>query len=121
MILPINYLSLTAAQQFFVVANLERMNRGLPPMLGLTPEYNSKCQIGADENSNPPGPSSDAETWGTNWSGGYSSVLTSNYGWMYLDGPGGPNLDCVSSNNHAYCWDHRDHILGIIAQMEELL
>jgi len=111
MILPTNYANLTAAQQLFIVANLERVGRGLPPMLGLVASYNSDAQTGANDDTDPIGPGSNADLWGSNWAGGYPSVLGSNYGWMYTDGPGGDNIDCTKSNT-AGCWGHRDNILG---------
>jgi len=111
MILPTNYANLTPAEQLFVVANMERVGRGLPEMNGLVSSYNSYCQTGADDDNDPNGPTSNYITWGSNWAGGYTSVLGANYGWMYMDGPGGDNLDCTQ-NDTSGCWGHRDNILG---------
>jgi len=109
MILPTNYASLTVAQQLFVIANLERVGRELPPMEGLVASYNSLAQTGADDDNDPMGPSSYA--WGSNWAGGFPCVLGANYAWMYMDGPGGENIDCTSAHSSG-CWGHRDNILG---------
>jgi hypothetical protein len=40
------------------------------------------------------------------------SVLDADYHWMYDDGYGGPNVDCMTPTAAA-CWGHRDNILGL--------
>ena len=47
---------------------------------------------------------------GATWSGGWINPLGSDYGWMYDDGPGGTNEDCLTAGS-ALCWAHRDIIL----------
>jgi len=108
LVLPRNWGSLTPAQQGFVVMNLERVNRGLPPIVGLSGPLNALASAGASAGTDPSFPSGGASGGGI-WAGSYS-VLGADYLWMYVDGPGGNNLDCTSSNSSG-CWGHRDIIL----------
>jgi hypothetical protein len=107
--LPGYYDSLTEAQQLFVLANLERVARGLPGFQGLSTGLDHMAQSGATANNDPNGPS--GATWGSNWAGGEASALFADYDWMYDDGPGSPNLDCTKSDPGG-CWAHRENVLG---------
>ena len=53
MVLPSNWSSLTVGQQLFVVADLERVDRGLPPYLGLNGALGSAAQSAATSNAGP--------------------------------------------------------------------
>lgn len=108
LVLPRNWGSLTQVQQGFVVINLERVNRGLPAIVGLSAPLDALASAGASAGTDPSFPSGSASGGGI-WAGSYS-VLGADYMWMYVDGPGGNNLDCTSSNSSA-CWGHRDIIL----------
>ncbi len=109
--LPTNYLSLTPAQELFVIANSERVDRGLPPIVGMTSQLNSSAQTGANDSTDPILPNGYNFTLsGSNWAGGINSVLGVNYAWMYQDGQGGFNGDCTATNTSG-CWGHRDNIL----------
>jgi hypothetical protein len=107
--LPADYASLTTAQQLFVLADIERMNRGLPGLSGLSSQLDTRAQSAASTNTDPIGPA--GFSWGSNWAGGESSALLADYDWMYDDGPGSPNLDCGHGSSSG-CWDHRQNILG---------
>lgn len=108
LLLPSNFSSLTPVQQGFVVINLERVNRGLPAIVGLSAPLNALAAAGASGGTDPSFPSGGVSGGGI-WAGAYS-VLQADYLWMYVDGPGGNNLDCTSSNSSG-CWGHRDIIL----------
>jgi hypothetical protein len=108
LVLPRNWGSLTPVQQGFVVINLERVNRGLPAIVGLSEPLNALASAGASAGADPSFPSGGGSGGGI-WAGSYS-VLEADYMWMYVDGPGGNNLDCTSSNSSG-CWGHRDIIL----------
>jgi hypothetical protein len=113
------YEKLTGAEQLFVTANVERVGRGLAPMLELTNSLDSLAQAGAKANTDPdidriiktklPG-GGRVISAGANFASGYHNPLGSNYGWMYDDGLGSPNRACTSKNPQA-CWGHRDNIL----------
>ncbi len=111
--LPSNWASLTVAEQIFVIVDLERVDRGLQPFLGLSFFWNVEAQIGAAANADPPTPT--GYPWvATEWAGGSAdeSALEADYIWMYDDGFGGPNIDCQTANA-AGCWVHRDNILSV--------
>ncbi len=110
MVLPSGFSSLSVTNQLFVVVNLERVDRGLAPFVGLTAPLNHNAQVGADEADDPPvlGPAyalDDAE-----WAGGASNGLDADYGWMYDDGYNSGNLDCPRRTSSG-CWGHRKGIL----------
>jgi hypothetical protein len=111
--LPSNWQRLTAVQQTFVVVDLERVNRGLKPLAGLTPNVDGLAQEGANADEDPPFPE---ETSGVRAAGGVfadtGSPLASIFVWMYDDGSGenGYNEDCPPSGGRG-CWGHRSVIL----------
>ena len=123
MVLPTNWYSLSAAQQLFVVANLERTARGLPAYLGINAALSANAQHAAQLNTDPTAAAGfaiglDAQGdpgMGGAWAEGFS-VLAADYFWMYDDGWGGSaaatsNIDCTSPSA-AGCWGHRDELLG---------
>ncbi len=123
MVLPSNWYQLSASEQLFVVLDLERTARGLPPYAGINAVLSREAQSAAQAQSDPsraPGfpLATDAQGYpaldGT-WATGFS-VLAADYAWMYNDGWGGSasstsNVDCTSANSSG-CWSHRDELLG---------
>jgi hypothetical protein len=105
--LPGNYSSLTLDQRMIAVSNAERSIRGLPAVVETT-KYDRLAAKGAKTSSDPIGPNGHA--WGSIWAG-VADPLAADYLWMYDDGPGGINLDCVQPTDPG-CWGHRDNILG---------
>ena len=105
--LPGNYSSLTINQQVIAVSNAERASRGLPAVVE-TAKYDRLATQGARTSSDPNGPAGHA--WGSIWAG-VADPLAADYLWMYDDGPGGINLDCVNPGDPG-CWGHRHNILG---------
>lgn len=122
MALPANFQNLSVPEQLFVLANLERTARGLPPYLGLNAHLTSEAQRSADQGGDPslaPGfaVGVDAQGYygmGGAWSSGFTP-LAADYFWMYDDGWGGSahtfNIACTSASAAA-CWAHRDQLLG---------
>jgi hypothetical protein len=124
MILPLNWYNLSATQQLFVIADLERVDRGLPPYLGLNAALSANAQAAAATTTDPNLASGFAvgtnplgtPGFGATWAQGMSP-LTADYLWMYVDGwGGGPfpktlNGDCTSATALG-CWSHRDELLG---------
>jgi len=135
LILPGNWSSLTIPRQLFVVTQLERTARGLPPESGLANDWDRVAQQGADAGEDPTGtatvtPYRQASPWeGNNFdpSGSYTSPGLGSiwYGgtdplagfmlWMYQDGLSrdgtSNNLDCHPSDTSG-CWGHRDIVLN---------
>jgi hypothetical protein len=112
--------ALPAPQQLFIVLNDERIDRGLAPIEFMTAQLNGAADQGARSAGDPPLPSNltggAPVTWGGSiWAGGSSSVLESDYFWMYSDGWGGQssNEACTSAGS-PYCWMHRDIVLHAI-------
>ena len=121
--LPSNWYSLTPQQQLFVIADLERVDRGLAPYLGLNAALSAEAQHSAQTNSDPGVAAGFAignnaqgtPAMGGAWGGGFS-VLATDYVWMYLDGWAGSraqtsNIACTSPGDPG-CWAHREELLG---------
>jgi hypothetical protein len=107
--------AMAPAEQLFVIANLERVDRGLQPIAYLTTQLDQYAQTGAQNSTDPGFPSTltggaKLKTGASNFAQGAANALIANDLWMYDDGPGGPNADCTSSNSSG-CWGHRDGIL----------
>jgi hypothetical protein len=112
--------ALTVPEQVFVVENLERVDRGEPPISAMTAQLDSYAQAGADSGRDPTHPltltgGGVTIQGGSIWTGGTLSTLFANYLWMYEDGWGGSasatsNADCTSAGAGG-CWAHRDIIL----------
>jgi hypothetical protein len=118
--LPLNltaYEAMTVPEQLFVIVDVERVARGVPPIAGLTAQLDTIAQTGANNNTDPSLNASSLTggavivSGGANWAGGTSNPLGTNYYWMYDDGPNSPNGDCTSAGAPG-CWGHRDNILG---------
>ncbi|MGA2519990.1 MAG: hypothetical protein ABSG81_04130 [Acidimicrobiales bacterium] len=115
--LPSDFASLSAGEQLFVLSDIERVDRGLPPVVGMVDALDQDAQAGADGDTDatpsslPPG--SSVSRWGSNWAEA-AGPLGSMYAWMYEDGPGSGNADCTAADG-AGCWGHRDNVLGFDA------
>ncbi|HQU27396.1 MAG TPA: hypothetical protein PLS29_10255 [Acidimicrobiales bacterium] len=113
--LPRDWARLSVAEQLFVLADVERVSRGEPPILGLSRVLDAEAQVGAAHDADPVASAPVAGATGAytaNWAGG-DNALDANYSWMYLDGWAGAattNLDCTAAGAPG-CWGHRDNIL----------
>jgi len=123
MVLPSNWYALTTEQQLFVLADLERVNRGYPPYLGLNAALSANAESAATNSSDPSlatgfavgNNAQGSPGFGGTWASSISAVAA-DYGWMYDDGWGGSaattsNLTCTSATAPG-CWGHRDELLG---------
>jgi hypothetical protein len=105
---------LPPAEQLFIAINLERIGRGLPPIMYMTSQLNASAAQGAALAHDPTVPTVltggvPLMTGEAIWAGEVSSSLAADYYWMYLDGPGtNSNLACMHG---IACWIHRDAIL----------
>lgn len=124
MILPRNFRSLSLAKQTFVITDLERVDRGLPPYVGLVRSMNNVAGVAARADTDP-SPASNllrefsVAIWGGNWAGDFGP-LPADYDWMYNDGPNSGNLACTSAQSPG-CWGHRDNILYRYPSSDRLL
>ncbi len=110
MVLPSGFAQTSVADQLFVAVNLERVDRGLPPFVGLTAALDENAQRGADAANDPPDPGKAYVLDDAEWAGGSSNGLDADYGWMYDDGFDSGNLDCLHRGARG-CWGHRKGIL----------
>ncbi len=111
LVLPSDWAQLTPTEQLFVITNLERTVRGLPPMAAMASALDQAAAQGAASSADPTPPSSFPwSQWGSNWAGALGNPLEAVYLWMYDDGPGSSNIDCPSSGGGG-CWGHRDNVL----------
>jgi hypothetical protein len=112
--LPNNFASLTGPEQVFVLTDLERVDRGLAPIQGLTSALDADAQGGVAGNTDPQLPAGLAA--GANW-GESPSLFTTFDLWMYQDGWAGSGTTngACSSPTAPGCWAHRDNILGSYA------
>jgi len=120
---PTNWFHLNPQEQIFVIVDLERTARGLPPYLGLNRQLHVSAQSAAAREVDP-GYAQGFRTGldpegvagiGATWATGYIT-LEADYVWMYEDGWGGsssstPNLGCTFAGALG-CWGHRDELLG---------
>lgn len=109
MTLPTNFLALGPAAQLMVLVNIDRVDRGLPPVVGVSSALSGYAQAGADRGGDPDFPAW-AREGGSNWFGAHSP-LAAEYLFVYDDGPGSSNVDCTPGNQSG-CWGHRRNILG---------
>jgi len=116
--LPSNWASLSVPEQVFVATNLERVDRGVPALVGLAGELDSDAQAGAAAGEDPALAQSygsiNSSASGAIWAGGQLNPLLADYDWMYADGYSdtqGGNIDCTSPSATG-CWGHRDIMLG---------
>jgi hypothetical protein len=123
-VLPSNYFSLSVTRQMFVLINLERISRGVPPFAGLSPYLSAVATTAASHQTDPPFQSSygPVKVWyppsggyyavGGTWAGGLDNAAAAVFLWMYADGcgTGSMNLDC---NSKGAGYGHRDDLLGV--------
>jgi hypothetical protein len=62
MTLPTNFLSLSVPEMMYVITNLERVDRGLPPIPGLSHALDSDAQAGLYAETDPDG---EGSSWGS--------------------------------------------------------
>jgi hypothetical protein len=127
MVLPRNFRKLSMARQTFVVTNLERVDRGLRPIKGLTKRLNSTAHHAAVVRADPTLLGSvmallGIRQYGSIWAGDFGP-LASDFDWMYNDGyspAGSVNLDCRTPTSRG-CWGHRHVILDTYQGMRSLI
>lgn len=125
--LPTNYYELGTTQQLFVLVNLERISRGVPPLVGYSPYLDAEGSRSAKAGGDPVfhasfgpvkvwhPPTGGTYAFGGTWAGNSVNAAAAVFGWFYDDGWGGPrktwNYACTSPSASG-CWGHRDELLG---------
>lgn len=113
--LPRHFRSYSGPQQLLVLSNLERIGRGLPPVLGLSRPLDRDARAGALGFRDPFPTHFYGTAWSANFAYGFASTLESDFEWMYNDGFGSFNYDCQTPHAPG-CWGHRHDILFKFAQ-----
>jgi hypothetical protein len=108
--LPGDFGALTVPQQLLVLSNLERADRGLLPVMGLSSPLDQDALTGAQSDADPMPSQFNGDAWTANWEGGYASPFEADFEWMYDDGFGSDNEDCTAPSDSG-CWGHRHDIL----------
>ncbi|HWA65608.1 MAG TPA: hypothetical protein VG899_04485 [Mycobacteriales bacterium] len=127
MILPTDYKELTIPEQTFVVTNLERVDRGMRPFLGLAAKLNPSARQAAVAHDDPTLIGAlltllGVREYASIWAGDFGP-LASDYDWMYDDGysaNGSINIDCKQPGQSG-CWGHRHAILGLFSGLPTLI
>ncbi len=109
-----NLTTMPVSEQLLIISNMERIQRGLPAIAGVTQQLSNVAQYQANSfTDDVPGSMPNlltggvGFTWGgANW-GDCNNAFDCNYEWAYDDGPGGTNLLC-QNGNFSGCWGHRD-------------
>ena len=101
----------------FVLVNLERISRGVPPLVGLSPYLSAAVTTAARKAIDPPFQVTYGPIQVSLPPGGGDSVDAASaiFSWFYDDGWGGrgstPNFACANPTASG-CWGHRDELLG---------
>ena len=112
LVLPAGYANDTVPVQQLVITDEERGDRGLSEYAGLDATLNDAALTGAENNADPTLPSGFVGPGGSIFAKDYTP-LGADFAWMYDDGYGGTNHDCVQPTDSG-CWGHRDNILGTV-------
>jgi hypothetical protein len=120
MVVPTDFDRLSVPEQLFVAINLERVDRGLAPFVGMTAALDRNAQRGADDANDPPDAGPAYLLIDDEWAGGSANGLDAVYGWMYDDGFNSGNLDCLH-RGAAGCWGHRKGILDNFGSGHDLV
>ncbi|HTX32660.1 MAG TPA: hypothetical protein VMD09_14855 [Solirubrobacteraceae bacterium] len=108
--LPSDFAALTPAEQTLVLTDLDRLHYGLEPVTGLTADLDAAAAGGVRLDRDPTATIPGLITLTSNWASGYADMPLAYEAWMYDDGPGAGNLDCVTASASG-CWAHRHNIL----------
>jgi hypothetical protein len=117
--LPVDFPTLAADRQLFILVNLDRRAYSLPLISGLSPQLDAAAGAGAAIEQDPVAPAADRAVWASAWAAGLPNVLDAYYQWMYSDGFAGLNIDCPSPAAPG-CWVHRHGILFAFAPSGKL-
>ncbi|MFN2608875.1 MAG: hypothetical protein ABR511_13475 [Acidimicrobiales bacterium] len=110
MLLPADFADLSVPQQLLVALDRERVDRGLPPFVGLSAALDSNAQAGADAGDVPAEPGAPFVSTDAEWIGAVANGLDAAYVWMYDDGPGSGVPRCAKAGDDG-CWADRHIVL----------
>jgi hypothetical protein len=110
--LPANFPSLPPPKQLFILVNLDRIQYGLPPILGMTPQLDHDALVSGIWPGDDPHPShtTGLKVWWPGWAGAFHNAPMAYETWVWNDGLGATNPRCTRSD-HSRCWGHRHSVL----------
>jgi hypothetical protein len=109
--LPVGFSAESLDAQMLTLVNEERVDRGLAPVKGVSGTLDAAARVGARSGNPPILPTGLAAGHSaTLWSSVWSPVLA-DYLFLYDDGEGGVNLDCVT-HHLGPCWADRRALLA---------
>lgn len=112
--LPADFLASTPDRQMLILADLDRVAYGLPPIEGLNAGLGAEAEAAAKADEDPYPSEADLgqplDGFTSNWAAGFQTTLAAYFFWMYADGYGSGNVDCHAPTD-ASCWGHRRDIL----------
>ncbi len=115
--IPPGFFAMPQAEQFFVVLNLERVTRGLTPIVKVIAAPSQTATAAAAAGVDPMPPLNFITAFQGSIEAESSSAIMADLGLMYDDGYGntgsnfgGMNVDCVTATS-AGCWGHRSVML----------
>jgi hypothetical protein len=110
--LPADFVSLSSAQQLFILTNLDRVQYGLPPMTGLTTQLNHDALVSGVRRARDPFPTDKAHlsAAAADWAGPFENAPMAYEAWVWDDGLGSNNIDCTAVHRSG-CWGHRHAVL----------
>jgi hypothetical protein len=113
MVLPGDFDTVNVPSQLLAISTIERVDRGLVPVVGRSTTLDVLAQGGANTDNDPefPTPSCHCNAGGANWAAAGNSALLDDFYWMYDDGLGSFNEDCTASDMSG-CWGHRHDIIN---------
>jgi hypothetical protein len=109
--LPALFGQLDLAEQVFVAVDIERVDRGLAPFIGLTAELDADAQRGAERAEVPRRPGPGYRDTELEWIGDVANGLDAAYQWIYFDGPDAGVPGC-GGGSISGCWADRRIVLG---------
>ncbi len=109
--LPSDFGRLSVPEQLFVAVDRERVDRGLPPLAGLSTVLDRVAQRGAAAGGLPSTPGHVWESAANEWIGAVDNGLDALYQWMYQDGPDSGVPGCRVGRTSG-CWADRGTLLA---------
>jgi hypothetical protein len=110
LLLPANWQRLTVPEQLFMMTDLERTARGLPPDSGLARDWDAAAAAGAEAGTDPRSAGAGAHGFESIWAGGAPNPIDAMLGLIYNDGlyrdGSTQDIDC-SRSDPSGCWGHR--------------
>ena len=111
--LPGDFPSLSVPAQLLVLSNLERVDRGLAPVIGLSGPLDQDALTGAQNDADPQPTTFNGNTWTANWEGGYASPFEADFVWMYDDGFGSSSIDCTAPGDAGLLGTPPRHLVAV--------